>query len=170
MNRRGFSLLEILLALAILGGTLAILSSIVITGADAGEEAADLSVARMLCQTKMSEQLLNPEIPPQPLTMTPIQAAAAPDSSGLTRWQYSVEVVPASMQGLLAIRVTVATEDLNAAGTPRIEYSLVRWIVDPALGLEEMEREAEAAAAEAAATSEAAPASEADAGGDGGES
>ncbi len=45
-SRSGFSLLEILLALAILGGSLAILSRIVDTGAGAAREARDLSVAR----------------------------------------------------------------------------------------------------------------------------
>ena len=56
--RRGFSLLEILLALAFLGGSLAILSRIVDTGISAAREARDLSIARMIW-AKLSEVLLN---------------------------------------------------------------------------------------------------------------
>ncbi|QDS92983.1 hypothetical protein FF011L_17380 [Roseimaritima multifibrata] len=145
-RRQGFSLLEILLALAILGGSLAILSSIAITGADAASEATDLAVARMLCETKMNEQLLNSEVAPVPVSMIPVPADGLPDSGGLARFLYSVEVLPATMQGLLTIRVTVASEELGFNEQPRIQYSLIRWIVDPALGLEQLERDAEAEA------------------------
>ena len=57
----GFSLLEILLALAILGGALAILSRTVDTGMIAARESRDLSAARILCQTKLAEILLEAE-------------------------------------------------------------------------------------------------------------
>ncbi len=156
MNRRGFSLLEILLAIAILGASLAVLSSLVITGADAASDASDLAVARMLCETKMNEQLLNPEIVPLPLPLSPIDPIDTPDTGGVASFQYSIEVQPApAMQGLLAIRVTVSTEELNQVNQPKVQYSLIRWMVDPALGLEQLERDAEAEAAaeeEAAAT------------------
>ncbi len=154
-SRSGFSLLEILLAIAILGGSLAVLSSIAVTGASAANEAADLAVARMLCETKMNELLLNSEIVPLPVPLIPVEADSLPDSDGLTRFQYSVEVQPAPLQGLLAIRVTVSTEELNNNDQPQVQYSLVRWMVDPALGLEQLERDAEAEA-EALAEEEAA--------------
>ncbi len=58
-DRRGFSLLEILLALAILGGSLAVLSQIAEIGTSAAREARDLSICRILCQAKLSEVMLN---------------------------------------------------------------------------------------------------------------
>ncbi len=75
-KRCGFSLLEILLALAILGGSLALLSRIVETGTSAAREARDLSVARILCQTKLSELLLDSMtgISPQSVPLGPLES------------------------------------------------------------------------------------------------
>ena len=71
LRRSGFSLLEMLLALAILGGSLAVLSQIATTGTDAAREARDLALARLLCQSKLSETLL------QDITPTSIPSAPA---------------------------------------------------------------------------------------------
>lgn len=161
-GRAGFSLLEILLALAILGGSLAVLSSIAVTGAGASSEASDLAVARMLCESKMNELLLDSEVVPLAVPQIPVEPDSLPDSAGLAKFQYAVEVQQGNLQGLLTIRVTVSTEELNANDEPAVQYSLVRWMVDPALGLEQLEREAEA---EALAEAEAAAAA-ADAGGE----
>jgi len=56
-TRSGFSLLEILLALSILGGSLAVLSQIAEIGTSAAREARELSVCRMLCQSKLALHL-----------------------------------------------------------------------------------------------------------------
>ena len=152
--RRGFSLLEILLALAILGGSLALLSRIAETGTTAAREARELSVARILCQTKLAELLLDSAggVSPQSVASTPMEAF---DSHSTTPFYYSVDVQPAPLDGLLAIRVTV--EALDPDGGPSIaRYSLVRWMVDPALGLEEAELEEELMKEEAAAAAEGA--------------
>ncbi|GAA4466746.1 type II secretion system protein [Novipirellula rosea] len=150
-NRGGFSLLEILLSIAILGGSLAVLSQLALTGTDAAREARELSVARILCQTKLSEILLQ-NISPQSLPMSPVESA---DSGSMIPFQYSVEVQPAALDGLLAVRVTVEATDPD--GGPAIAtYALTRWMIDPTLGLEEAEAEEKAAKeAEAAASAEA---------------
>ncbi len=145
MTRRGFSLLEILLALAILGGSMAVLSQIASTGVDAAREARDLSMARIICQSKLSEAMLTGTTPVS-ITTAPV---ASIDSQSLTEFVYSVEVMPGQLDGLLSIRVQVDALDSDS-GTPLVSFSLVRWMIDPSLGLEEAEAE-EAAAAEAAA-------------------
>lgn len=142
MNKQAaFSLLEVILALAILGATLAVLSSIALTGTDAAAEAADLAAARLLCESKMAEQLLNPEIPPVPMPPTSVGEFDTPDSATFSRFLYSVQILPAAMQGLLAVTVTVNTEELDSVGNPRVSFSLVRWMIDPNLGLAQAERE-----------------------------
>ena len=140
--RGGFSLLEIMLALAILGGAMAVLSQIAGTGTDAAQEARSLAAARMLCQTKLAEILIDPTVSPQsvpPTTVAPF------DSESTAEFTYMIEVQAAPIDGLLALRITVEATSANG-GTPLATYSLERWIVDPALGLEQVEAEAQAAA------------------------
>ncbi len=137
---RGFSMLEILLALAILGGALAVLSQIVGTGADSASSARDLAIARLICQAKLAETLISGLTP----VTIPSSPVSSPDSSSSTNFLYAVAVAPASLDGMLAIRVSVQAEDPNG-GPPIANYSLTRWIIDPALGLEEAEAEAKAA-------------------------
>ena len=148
--RAGFSLLEILLALAILGGSLALLSRIAETGTAAAREARELSIARLLCQSKLSELLLDSQatgVSPQAVTSALMQPF---DSESTTPFYCTVEVQPGPMNGLLAVGVTV--EAMNPDGGPALaRYTLVRWMVDPALGLEELEAEEEAMREEAAA-------------------
>jgi len=154
LNRRGFSLLEILLSLAILGGSLAVLSRIVDTGISAAREARDLSIARMICQAKLSEVLLNSTagFTPQSQALTQVDSF---DSQSTTPFEFSVEVQPGELAGILLIRVLVEAQNPDG-GALLARYSLVRWMIDPALGLEELEAEEEAAREEAAAGGEAA--------------
>lgn len=142
----GFSLLEILLALAILGGSLAVLGQIAQTGTDAAREARDLALSRILCQTKLNELLLEGTMP-QSIPSTPV---ASSDSQSTTPFSYSVDVQTAPLEGLLVVRVAV--EAGNPDGGPALaRYSLTRWMVDPTLGLEELEAEEKAAKLEAEA-------------------
>lgn len=143
-RRRGFSLLEILLALAILGGSLAVLSQIVGTGADSARSARDLAMARLLCQSKLAELLVS-NVTPTAVTSTPL---SSPDSHSDTVFNYTVEVAPAPVDALLALRVSVQAE--NPGGGPSASFSITRWIIDPLLGLEQAEAEAAALSAEAA--------------------
>ncbi|MDE0862405.1 MAG: prepilin-type N-terminal cleavage/methylation domain-containing protein [Rubripirellula sp.] len=149
LKRRGFSLLEILLALAILGGSLAILSRIVDIGISAAREGRDLAIARMICQGKLSEVLLNSTagFTPQSQPLAPVDSF---DSQSMTSFEFSVEVQPGQLAGILLIRVLVEAQNPDG-GEPLARYSLVRWMIDPALGLEELEAEEEAAREEAAA-------------------
>jgi prepilin-type N-terminal cleavage/methylation domain-containing protein len=149
-SRTGFSLLEILLALAILGGSLAVLSRIADTGMSAARESRDLAASRILCQTKLTEILLDSMsgIAPQSVSSVPFDVPF--DSQSSSVFQYSVDVQPAALDGLLAVRVLVESLDLDG-GSPRTRYALTRWVVDPTLGLEAAEAEEEALREEQAA-------------------
>lgn len=140
--RGGFSLLEMLLSLAILGGSLAVLSQVADTGVDAAREARDLAIAQIICQSKLSEVLLNSTLgtTPQSIVDAPVDPI---DSQSLTTFSYSVDVQPAGLEGMLVIRVLVSAKDGNE--NLIANYSLDRWMIDPAFGLEEMELEEEAA-------------------------
>ena len=150
-KRAGFSLLEMLLALAILGGSLAVLGQIADTGVDAAREARDLSVAKLIAQSKLSEVLINASLgqTPQTIVESPVDPI---DSLSTTQFNYSVEIQPATMEGILMVRIT--TTALDANGNLSATYVLDRWMIDPAIGLEELELEEEAAKEAAAGTEE----------------
>lgn len=146
--RQGFSLLEILLAIAILGGSLAALSQIAYTGMDAAREARVLSMARVLAQAKMNEVLLNAAMDQTPTVVVSAQAEPF-DSASTVNFVYSINVQPAqSLDGLLAVQVLVEATAGNSS-TAIAKYQLTRWIIDPAVGLTIAEEEEELAKAEA---------------------
>ncbi|WP_231603212.1 prepilin-type N-terminal cleavage/methylation domain-containing protein [Neorhodopirellula pilleata] len=142
-KRNAFSLLEMILALALLGTSLGILAQVALTGTDAATEAEHLSQARMIAQSHLAE-ILAAGITPAAVPPSP---TASMDSASTTAFQYQVDVVPAPMDGMLAIRVSVEALDEDG-GAPLASYSATRWMIDPALGLAEM------AAEEAAVKSE----------------
>jgi prepilin-type N-terminal cleavage/methylation domain-containing protein len=148
-QRGGFSLLEILLSLAILGGSLAIIAQIADSGVSAAREARDLSLAKILCQAKLSEVLLNATLgqTPQPVYEVPAEPF---DSQSQTVFTYTIEIQPASLDGMLMIRVSAVAA--TNQGKQIASYSLDRWMIDPAIGLVEAEMEEEAAKEEAAGT------------------
>ncbi len=140
--RSGFSLLEMLLALALLGGALGILSQVAMTGTDAAREAEHLAQARLIAQSRLAEILANSQVQsPAAIPPTPTEPM---DSQSTTPFEYQVDVAPAPFDGMLAIRVTVQALD-ESGGPPVASYSLTRWMIDPMLGLAELEAEEEAA-------------------------
>lgn len=130
LRRTGFSLLEMLLSLAILGGSLGILSTIAMQGADAAREAEHLAQARLIAQSQLAVILVSNQHP----ATVPATPVAAVDSESTTPFQYQVDVAMAPIQGMLAIRITVVALDPDG-GTPIATYAITRWMIDPLLGL-----------------------------------
>lgn len=152
-ERGGFSLLEMLLALAILGGSLAFLSQHAATGVVAAREARELGLVRILCQAKLSEVLLNASLGQTPTSVFEMEAEPF-DSQSTAAFVYNIEIQPAPLDGMLIVRVSATASDAN--GGIIATYALDRWMVDPAMGLEELELQEEEARAIAAGEAEAA--------------
>jgi general secretion pathway protein I len=125
VNRRGFSLLEVILALAILGGAVAVLGEAASLAMRNAEFTRDMARAQMLCEGKLSE-VVGGIVQAQPVQRAVLAGAA--DASE-PAWLYSIETASLSAEGLMSIRVTV-TRDLPAAKRP-VQFSLLRWIPDP---------------------------------------
>jgi len=119
-SRPGFSLLEVLLATAILAGSLVALSELAAIGRIHASMAEDGAAAVRICRSLMGEILAGIE------PVASVREQAVEDEPG---WLYSVEVEPVRRPGLVAIRVTVRQEEAET-GRP-VEFSLVRWIRDP---------------------------------------
>ncbi len=130
MTRRGFSLLEVLLSLAILGTCLAAISMLVRLGSRGAVEARELTTAQLLCEAKVAE-ISTGILPPDPGGPWQFDLPEHAD------WVFYVDQQPLPQPGLIAIMVTV-TQQLPAGSMQRpLEFSLVRWIQDPALELTE---------------------------------
>jgi type II secretion system protein I len=145
MNRRSrnaFTLLEVILALAILAGAVAALGELIRTGMLNAQAARDLTRAELVAETVVSEVMAG---------------ALAPSASNTpwdedSRWLYSVSTESASQAGLLALTVTVV-RDAPPAQHP-VSYTIKRWMVDPGV---EQQSEANAQATEQNAASGSSP-------------
>jgi general secretion pathway protein I len=125
VSRRGFSLLELILALAILGGAVAVLGEAASLAMRNAEFAREMGRAQLLCEGKLAE-ILAGAVPLQTVSRAKLSTAAAdPDEPA---WLYSVEKTSLGEDQLVSIRVTV-TRDLPPEKRP-IQYSLVRWMIE----------------------------------------
>jgi type II secretion system protein I len=141
-RRSAFTLLEVILALAILAGAVAAIGELVRVGLHNAEVARQLTRAEMLCES-VSDQIAG-------------GAIAATSTSGVQcdddpRFLYSVAVDQANQSGLLSVQVTVV-RDLPAEEHP-VPFKVTRWMVDPGIESQQMSTEATNAANAAAAAS-----------------
>ena len=119
-SRRGLSLLEVVLAIAILGSALAVIGNLVYLGSRSASNARLYSEAQILCDSKMAE-IAAGVLPAESTSGSSIEEA--PD------WVYAVEVFAAEHVGLLTVRVTVQqAPSVTADPTP---FTLTRLIPDP---------------------------------------
>ena len=125
-RRSGFSLLEVILAIAILTGSVAVLSELIGQGIECTRYARDTTYALLLCESKMAEICSGAEFPQQASDQVYDTATA---SVGKVSWLYSVDLATVDLPGLVQVTVTVS-QDLPPEWGPA-ECTLVRWIVDP---------------------------------------
>jgi len=126
--RAGLSLLEVVLALSILGIAVGILSTILQQSADNGLRARRMTQAQMVCESKMAEAMAG-ALPLQSTQWTPV---ASVDSS---TWYYSLEVIQAEQPNLIGVVIQV-NDELAMTESQRPLSRLVEWIIDPSLGLD----------------------------------
>jgi prepilin-type N-terminal cleavage/methylation domain-containing protein len=124
----GFSLLEVILALAILVGAIAVIGELIATGTRAAGAARDLTQAQLLCESKLNEITAGILIP-DPVQGAPIETDM--------EWLYSIDLFPSDQNGIVAVKVTVY-QDLPVERRP-VTFSLVRWLQDPGIELPEPE-------------------------------
>ncbi len=129
MKRAGFSLLEVILALAILAGAVAVLGEAIRQAQRNAEVARELAKAQLLCESKLAE-IAGGMITAQSVGRTPFdEATTLSVDSTEPAWLYWIETGDADEEGLISVRVTVA-RDLPPEKRP-VQFSLVRWVPDP---------------------------------------
>ncbi len=144
-NRNGLTLVEILIAIVIFGGVVAILGEV---GRDALRSAAyarDTTQAELICESLMG-MLRVGLITLDNQTDVPLDSnypdtnAGTANGRGEPRWYYSIEVYSASEDGLLEVVITVRKNSPNERRP--VTCRLLRWMIDPDY-LAEMEEEME---------------------------
>ena len=123
--RAGLSLLEVILAIAIQGGSIAVIGELVRLGARQSEEARELTIAQLLCESKL-EEIAAGAIAPEAVGDVPFELDP--------RWSYSIEV--GSLDNPDLLQVTVMAQQVDGSREIPLYYSLTRWILDPNLELE----------------------------------
>ena len=123
--RRGLSLLEVTLAIAILGGCLAVIGELVRMGSRHAEEAREMTVAQLLGESQM-ESIVAGILPAQSVSSTAFERD--PD------WTYAIEVTP--LNGTELLEVTVHVQQAEVTREVPLVFSLTRWMLDPALETE----------------------------------
>lgn len=128
--RSALSLLEVVLALAILGISTAMLAQAIQIASTSGLYARQYTQAQLVAESKMSEVIAGLVPIGSASTWTPVMM---PFSD--TTWNFMVVQNIAEMQGMMSIQVIVTNDPMGATTQP-VTYSLTRWIIDPNLGLD----------------------------------
>jgi prepilin-type N-terminal cleavage/methylation domain-containing protein len=139
-RKRGLSLLEVILAIAILAGCIAVIGELVRLGSRQAEEARELTTAQLLCESKIAEIAAG---------VIPAEAVSSVPFENDPRWLYSVTVNSLDQEGLLDVRVTI--EQSEPSRVQPLTFTLVCWMIDPSLAL--MEEPAEMTVDDEATTS-----------------
>lgn len=120
-RKRGFSLLEVMLAIGILLACLTVLGEMAYVGRKTAEDVEQLTTAQLLCQTQLNS-ILAGSLPWDSADHQPIA-----DAPG---WVYTVEIQPLDSFDLAELRVTVSPEPTADDHQPTggRQFTLVRWM------------------------------------------
>lgn len=139
--RRGITLYEVVLALAIFAGAMAAIAQVVATGARAALQARLQSQAVMLCESKMGE-VVGGVTPAQPIS----EATFSSDPS-LDGWTWSLAIQPGPRTGVMSVAVSVACR--RAGAQVDATFTLTRLVRDlTAFGTSETQAQQQAQAAQ----------------------
>src|SRR5215831_8758051 len=118
--RRGLSLLEVILAIAILGGALVTIGQLIRIGARSAGEARDLTMSQLYAESEMNGIAAG---------WYPLDNVTDEKYDDLGNYVYSVNSAGTERTGVMQVTVTVKP----AAGTTvhPVSYALTRWIVEP---------------------------------------
>jgi len=118
--RTGLTLLEVILALAILGLALAAITQLITIGANAAIESRELTKAQMIAESILAELTIE-SLPLE--TMEGMDVPHEPD------WVFSTLVEGTDEPGMIAVHVVVEHVD-PPDGRP-LRFIVTRWFVDP---------------------------------------
>lgn len=138
-TRQGISLLEVVLALAILAVASAYLAQSMHIAAVNAQRAESQTQAEIVAESVMN-QIVAGVLPTQSVSWTayvnpnPFGSSAALTND--SQWLYSISSLATEVQGLLGIEVAVNQVITGQTDDGLADFFITRWIIDPSLGLD----------------------------------
>ena len=149
-KQRGLTLLEIILALGVLAGALAIIANLSRMSTNSAVSARDTTEAQFLCESIMA-RLMSGVIEFESVFDEPVYdpvhdfddtGSSYSYNTGEPKWYYSIEFNTLDDYGLLEVIVEV-TQNLPSSSREPVSCRLVRWMLDKAMAKEMLESEAD---------------------------
>jgi prepilin-type N-terminal cleavage/methylation domain-containing protein len=135
----GLSLLEVVLALAILSVAAAYLSQSMYLAVENAIRSQANTEAELIAESVMN-QVVAGFLPAQPVTWSsygsPNPFGNSRLTSGGTQWLYSIQNMPTEVQGMIGIQVSVVQVRPGREINEQTDLTIIRWIIDPNLGLD----------------------------------
>lgn len=128
-GRAGISLLEVVLALAILATSAALLAQITRQSTNNALMAQRIASAQLICEGTMSEILVG-AIPMQTTDWAPVEG-----SFSRGNWYYKLDTVTAERPNMIGLRLAI-TDIIDSPDGVKELFYVVRWVIDPSLGLD----------------------------------
>ncbi len=124
-RRPGFSLLEVILATAILLACLIVLGQMAYVGRRNAEDSADATTAQLICRSTLNEILVG---------AAPAASVDSQPVAGMPGWVYSIEVESLDQFGLISLRVTTMQDPVESGSATSQptgkQFTLTRWMHD----------------------------------------
>ncbi len=129
-----FTLLEVVLSLAILAGAVAVLGEIMrLAGRSASDAQAETRAQLLACS--LMDEMVTGVLEPTEQTQVPLEV------DDTSPWVYSVSFGATDIEGLMAVELVVE-QDLERQFNP-VRYRLVRWLPSVTEAAEEAEESSE---------------------------
>jgi prepilin-type N-terminal cleavage/methylation domain-containing protein len=127
-RRRAFTLLEVIISIAILATAMASLRELLQMALDRQKSAFNQTIAQLQAEAKMA-QILSDKYVPNPVNQAELEISTS-ESVRDSNWLYSVEIRSLPEPALVGIRLTVE-QNVDPSIYLRGKYTLVRWMIDP---------------------------------------
>jgi len=117
-----FSLLEVILATAIIAASSMVLLRLISTGTQHQRRGERRATAQMICQSLIDQMMINPELQ---------QSVEDQAVEGHPDWKYTTQIEPTEHQGLIRVRIRAAEAPVNIQRTRNdgdYDFELVRWM------------------------------------------
>lgn len=121
----GFTLLEVILAIAILLSSLAAIGHLVFNAYQNALRIKNLTRAQLICEAILAE-LNAGSLALETIADAPVEDI---DDTVEPGWLYTIDIAQLDTNGLLSVQVTVS-QDPSLVARP-VQFTLTQWMIDP---------------------------------------